>query len=78
LDNKQFEAILPLIITVLLQKIIERMAISEDKAFSLLYHSELYLQLNNESTKVWHYSADKLCALFEEELTLGRLELPEY
>lgn len=78
MDNKQFEAILPLIITRLLQKIIERMEISEDNAFSLLYHSELYLQLNNENTKVWYYSADKLFALFDEELTIGRLELPEY
>ena len=47
-------------------------------AFLKLYGSQLYYALNNEKTKVWYYSAEKLFQLFEEEMAVGKLELPEY
>jgi hypothetical protein len=77
-NKKQFEALLPLIITSLLQKTVDGLKISPQKALSLIYHSALYEQLNDEATKVWYYSADKLFLLLTEELRLGHLELPEY
>ena len=78
LDKAKFEALLPLIIAALMKKIIERKKIPEDEAFTQLYSSQLYIALDDEKTKVWYYSADKLYQLFEEELTTGKLELPEY
>ena len=78
MDKAKFEALLPLIVTALIQKIIERKKISQDEAFSALYGSGLYLILDDEETKVWHYSAEKLFQLFEEEMNTGNLELPEY
>ena len=77
-DKAKFEALLPLIVAALIQKIIERKKISQDEAFSQLYGSRLYFLLDDEQTKVWHYSAEKLFQLFDEELTTGNLELPEY
>jgi hypothetical protein len=38
----------------------------------------LYGVLEDEPTKVWYYSVEKLFQLFEEELSTGKMELPEY
>jgi len=78
MDKAKFEALLPLIVAALLQKIIERKNISQEEAFLKLYGSQLYYFLDNEKTKVWYYSTEKLFQLFEEEMTAGKLELPEY
>ena len=78
LDKAKFEALLPLIVTVLIKKIVERKKISEDEAFSQLYGSRLYFALDDEKTKVWHYSTDKLFQLFEGEMAAGELELPGF
>jgi len=78
MDKDKFDALLPLIVASVMQKIIERKNMPQDMAFNNLYNSALYLFLENEQTKVWHYSAEKLFRLFEEELNTGKLELPEY
>ena len=78
MDKAKFDALLPLIVTALMQKIVERKKISHDEAFLQLYSSQLYAALDNEKTKVWHYSAEKLFDLFEEEKACGKLELPEH
>ena len=78
MNKAKFDALLPLIIASLMQKIIERKNISQDEAFLQLYSSELYCALDNEKTKVWHYSTEKLYLLFEEEIAVGKFELPEY
>ena len=78
MDKAKFEALFPFIVTALMQKIIERKKISQDEAFLQLYSSQIYAALDNEKTKVWHYSAEKLFYLFEEEMAAGKLELPEY
>ena len=78
MDKAKFEALLPFIVTAFLQKIIERKKMSHDEAFSLLYGSRIYFFLEDEKTKVWHYSAEKLFQLFEEEVSTGSMELPEY
>ena len=78
MEKAKFDALLPFIVTALMKKIIDRKDISEDEAFNKLYGSELYIALDNEKTKVWHYSSEKLYDLFDEEMTTGRLELPEY
>jgi len=78
MNKEKFDALLPIILTSLIQKIIERTNISHDEAFLRLYNSNLYYLLEDEESKVWHYSADKLFLLFDEEMNNGKLELPEY
>jgi len=77
LSKAQFEALLPLIVTALVHKIIERKQMSQDEALSCLYNSELYSILDDEKEKVWHYSVEKLFSLLEDEMTTGKFELPE-
>ena len=78
MNKEKFEALLPLIVAALIQKILEQKKISQDEAFSRLYGSRLYSLLNEEQTKVWHCSVGKLFLLFEEEMATGKIELPEY
>jgi len=78
MDKAKFEALLPLIIAALIQKIIDKKNMAQDEAFSRLYSSKLYFFLEDEQTKVWYYSVEKLFLLFEEEISTGKLELPEY
>ena len=78
MDKAKFDALFPFIITALIKKIIEFNKISEAEAFNRLYNSMLYSYLEDEETKVWHYSADKLFLLFDEEITTGSLQLPEF
>ena len=77
MEKAKFDALLPFIVAALLKKIIEPEKISEDEAFSRLYNSRLYSCLEDEETKVWHYSAEKLFRLFDEEISTGKLVLPE-
>ena len=78
MNKEKFEALLPLIVTALIQKIIEQKKTSQHEAFSQFYNSRLYFLLDDEQTKVWHYSVEKLFLLFEEEMNTGKIELPEY
>jgi len=78
MDKNQFDALLPMIVAAFVKKITEREKISHDEAITRLYGSSLYSALENEPTKVWHYSVEKLFQLFEQEMNTGELELPEY
>ena len=78
MDKNKFDALLPMIVAAFIKKIIEQKKLSHDEAFTRLYGSSLYLFLEDEQTKVWHYSVEKLFQLFEQEMNTGKLELPEY
>ena len=78
MDRNLFATIMPILVGGLVDKIITETAIGEDEAFEKLYKSELYAALENEETKVWTYSVPMLFDLYLEEITTGKLELPEY
>ena len=78
MEKNKFAAILPVLIGGLTNKIIEETGVGENEAFEKLYNSELYAALENEETKVWTYSVPKLLDLYHDEITTGKLELPEY
>jgi len=77
MNKEKFHALLPIFMSALIKKIIEQKNISQDEAFSRLYNSRLYILLDDEQTKVWHYSTEKLYQLFEEEMNTGDFVLPE-
>ena len=78
MENDKFAALMPVIVGGLANKIIEETQVSDDEAFRMLYNSELYCALENERTKVWTYSVPKLFDLYQNEVSTGSLELPEY
>ena len=78
MEKSKFELVIPVIIGGLVNKIIDETNLTADEAFEKLYKSELYAVLENEKTKVWTYSVPKLFELFQNEITIGKLELPDY
>ena len=78
MESGKFAAVLPVIVGGLVNKIIEETRAGEDEAFEKLYNSELYAALENETTKVWHYSVHRLFDLYQNEIHTGKLELPDY
>ena len=51
--------------------------ISENAAITKLFNSELYAILEQEDTKVWHYSTHMLYSLLEQEEKTGKIEFPD-
>jgi hypothetical protein len=49
----------------------------EDAAIERLYSSALYSALEQESTKVWHYSVPMLYELLRQEEESGQLVFPD-
>ena len=78
MENSKFEVVLQTISTGLVAKIIEETGLPEDAAMEKLYSSALYSAMENEKTKVWHYSVPKLYELWDKEIKTGQLVLPQF
>ena len=78
MDKAKYDAVFPIIVAALTDKIASENQISDEKAIAEFYTSQLYSALENEQTKVWQYSTEKLYDLYREEKGTGSLELPEY
>jgi hypothetical protein len=77
MDEKRFSAQLFLIAPLVIGLIVENNQIDEEKATELFYRSELYAQLEDEQTKLWHLSHLALFELFREEQETGKITYPE-
>lgn len=76
-NQEQFNALLPIISVDLIEMIAVKQNISEEEAIIKLYASGLYADLEQEDTKVWHYSMHMLYSLFEQEQKTGVIEYPD-
>jgi hypothetical protein len=56
-ELKEFQAVLQIIVSRLVQMIAKEMNISDKEALSRLYISKLYEKLEKEETKVWPYTS---------------------
>lgn len=73
----EIRSMLELIVPRLAQMIISDQNISEKDAFTRLYRSELYKQLEREETKLWHLSVPTLYEMWYEEQRTGQITYPE-
>jgi hypothetical protein len=78
MEVEKFHAILPLIVAAVTDKIVEEYNLNEDEAIEKFYSSRIYSYLEDEKTKVWHYSAYKIFDLFKTDFETGILDLPDY
>ncbi len=76
-EEKEFEMILQVIVSRLAHEISGQMNLSDKVSLDKLYSSKLYEKLENEETKVWHFSVPTLLSLFIEEQETGKLTFPE-
>ena len=77
MERDKFAAILPVIISGLVKRIVEDKAVAEDEAIRSLYDSQLYAALEDELTKVWTWSVPRLFRIYQEEIETGVLNLAE-
>lgn len=75
--DKNFEAILTLIVQQIVQLICENYPVDELTASKEFYESEVYSLLEQEDTKLWHFSPLTLFNMYDEQKRTGRFEMPE-
>ena len=78
IETIKFDMVLFVISAGLVGKITTETGLEENIAMEKLYTSALYSMLEDEQTKVWHYSVHLLYELWQREVKTGRLVLPEY
>ena len=77
MDQKTFEAILTLLVPQVIDLIVKNYGLDEISATKAFYESKLYSVLEEEDTKVWHFSPLTLFCLFDEEKRTGKSTFPE-
>lgn len=77
MSEKGIKGMLELIVPPLLRLIMEKQLLTEKEAFTQLYTSELYRQLEREETKLWHLSIPTLYEMWLEEKESGHITYPE-
>lgn len=77
MEQKKFEAVLKLLIPQVIHLIAENGRIDEVTASRDFYNSKVYELLENEETKLWHFSPLTLFNMYDDEIKTGVLNFPE-
>lgn len=77
MEQKKFEAMLVLIVPKIIGLIIENHGIDEVSASKKFYESKVYAILEEEDTKLWHFSPLTLFNMYDEEVKTGNITFPE-
>lgn len=77
MSEQEKKALIEFIVPRLIKIIINEQNVSEEEAFTILYSSKLYSQLDNEKTKLWHLSVLTLYEMLCEEQSSGKITYPE-
>ena len=75
--DKKFEAILTLLVPQVVQLIHENYSMDEMAASKEFYESKVYALLEQEDTKLWHFSPLTLFNMYDEERKTGTITFPE-
>lgn len=76
MTKEKYPVFMSIITADIIDKIIDRYGYDENEAIYKFHKSTLYKLLEQEDTKMWHYSTEMLVYLFDGEMN-GKLELPE-
>lgn len=74
---EKFSAVMGVLVEQVVHLIIENYAYDEITASNVFYNSKVYALLEQEETKLWHFSPLTLFNMFDEEKKTGKFELPE-
>lgn len=77
MNEEQFSAILTVIVPPIIEQIIKNSNIDDKKAVLQFYQSNLYKELSDEKSKLWHYGTITLYTMYQDELLTGFYEYPE-
>ena len=76
-EQLQFTATLQLIVPQVVDRMVKEYGLEASDAVGQLYRSQLYADLERESSKLWHLSPLALAQLWHEEQTTGHIQYPE-
>lgn len=74
---EKFSAVMGVLVEQVVHLIIENYAYDEMAASNEFYSSSVYALLEQEETKLWHFSPLTLFNMFDEEKRTGNFALPE-
>jgi len=77
MSAEKFAAMLFLLVPQVVHLIAERHSLTEEEAVKRFYDSRLYGLLEDEQTKLWHYSPLMLFTMYDEETKTGEITFPE-
>ena len=77
MGEEKFGAVMGVLIEQIVHLITENYAYDEMIASIEFYNSKVYALLEQEDTKLWHFSPLTLFNMFDEEKKTGSFELPE-
>ncbi len=77
MEQKKFEGLLILIVPQVVGLIVKNCGLDEMTATTLFYKSRVYALLEQEDTKLWHYSPLTLFNMYNEERETGNITFPE-
>ena len=66
MEKKKFEVVLILLVPQIIQLIVENLSCGEITASKEFYSSEVYSLLEQEDTKIWHFSPLTLFNMYQE------------
>ena len=77
MEKKAFSALLGLLVPQVVAYITDETSCDELTATKQFYCSKVYALLEDESTKMWHFSPKTLFLLFDQEQRCGTFTVPE-
>lgn len=77
MNEGKFSAMLSVIVPPVVSLISSRRDLSETAATEAFYRSRVYAKLADESSKLWHYSAETLYSMYDDETAGREIEYPE-
>ncbi len=77
MKDEKFGAVMGILVPQVIRLITENYAYDEMTAANEFYSSNLYALLEQEDTKLWHFSPLTLFNMFDEEKKTGSFTFPE-
>ncbi len=77
MSDGKFSALLSVIVPSVVGLVSVRMGMTEPAAAESFYRSKVYERLSDETSKLWHYSAETLFSMYESEVMKCEIEFPE-
>ena len=76
MSTEKFSAIMGVLVPQIIAIISTRTGCDEQTAIRSFYSSKVYALLEQEDTKLWHFSPLTLYEMYDEEMRTGVFEIP--
>ena len=77
MNENKLSVVLSMTVPQIIELILENSNLSELEATEQFYSSRVYALLEDEETKLWHFSPLTLYNMYEEEQKTGEITFPE-